>query len=432
MDTSYDILIVGAGLAGLHSALRLSKIFPKKSIAIAEAYNYIGGRVVTYKPKDKEFKGIQWENGAGRIHNSHKMILKYVEEYDLTTIPLSEDSQWIDQTSKQASEDRWPRYAYMIRKIFSLCKPSTLATHTLYQLLSKIYNPSIANDILSYYPYRAEVFHMRADIALQSLQEEMGSNKGFCIVKEGLSTLIQHMVNTLKSKERNITFLMNHRCVSVDKNSALFTVKGQEKDEIPHIQSQKRIEAKEIILALHSEALKHIPPFTRLPILQKITMEPLLRIYAIFPTTKGKSWFSDIPKTITDSPLRYIIPINPAKGVIMISYTDSDDTKPWTSILKKESEELGLQKAILKEARRLFPTKEIPEPLFFKAHLWSEGCSYWKPGLYDPKQTSLQIMNPFPNRFQNVYVCGESYSMKQCWMEGALEHAEEMLNTYFF
>ncbi len=424
MDTSYDILIVGAGLAGLHSALRLSKAFPKKSIAIAEAYNYIGGRVVTYKPKD--YKGIQWENGAGRIHTSHKMILKYVEEYGLTTIPLSDNSQWINEKTKEVTEDRWSKYASMITQIFSVCKPNTLATHTLYELLSKVYSPAIANDILSFYPYRAEVFHMRADVAIQSLQDELGSSKGFCVVKEGLSTLIQHMVNTLK--DRDITFLMNHRCISVDKNSCLFTLKGSEKNEIP---SHKRIEAKQIILALHSEALKHIPPFTRLPILQKITMEPLLRIYAIFPTSKGKSWFSNLPKTVTDSPLRFIIPINPAKGVIMISYTDSDDTKPWMSVLKKEGEE-GLQKAILKEARRLFPSIEIPRPLFFKAHPWYEGCSYWKPGLYDPSVASHQIMNPFPNRFEHVYICGESFSMKQCWMEGALEHAEEMLDTYFF
>lgn len=421
---NYDILIVGAGLAGLHSALRLSKAFPKKTIAIAEAYNYIGGRVVSYKVKDKRFKGIQWENGAGRIHTSHKVILKYVEDYGLTTIPLSTDAQWIDSKSKEVIEDRWPRYSSLLQHIFSQTKPSILATHTLFELLSKVYSSNMAKGILSFYPYKAETFHMRADLALQSMKDEMGSMSGFCVVKEGLSTLIDKMVDTLK--ERGIKFLLNHRCVSVEKHSCSFTI--QEKDEIP---SQKVIEAKQIILALHSEALQHIPPFTRLPALQNITMEPLLRTYAIFPTSKGKSWFSETPKTITDSPLRFIIPVNPAKGVIMISYTDSDDTKQWTSILKKDGQD-ALQHAIMKEVRKLFPEQEIPDPLFFKAHEWKEGCSYWTPGLYDPKQMSLQMMKPFPKRFEDVYVCGESYSMKQCWMEGALEHAEDMLKTHFF
>jgi hypothetical protein len=417
----YDILIVGAGLAGLHSALRLSKAFPHKSIAIAEAYNYIGGRVVTYKVKEK---GVQWENGAGRIHNSHKMVLKYVEEYGLTTIPLAETAQWVDGKTKEVFEDRWPRYSSLLITIFSKLKKSILSTHTLYELLTSIYSPHIAKSILSFFPYYAETFHMRADLALQSIQKEMGSNKGFCVVKEGLSTLIDNMVKTLK--KRDVTFLLNHRCIHVNKDSCDFTVK-QGKDDIP---SQKTVFAKEIILALHSEALKHIPPFTRYPILQKITMQPLLRCYAIFPTRNGSSWFSDMPKIVTDSPLRYIIPINPAKGVIMISYTDSDDAKPWIKILDEKGSDT-LQKAIMKEVRRLFPELQIPEPVFFKAHPWYEGCSYWKPGLYNPEQLSEKILQPFPHRMEHVFVCGESYSMKQCWMEGALEHAEELLQKYF-
>jgi hypothetical protein len=312
----------------------------------------------------------------------------------------------------------------MIQEIFSVCKPATLASHTLYELLAKIYSPSIAHDLLSFYPYYAEVYHMRADIALQSLREEMGSNKGFCVVKEGLSALIENMANTCK--EHGVNFLMNHRCVAVKSTYCQFTIK--EKNEIP---DHKTIHAKQIILAIHSEALSHIPPFSNHPILKKITMEPLLRCYAIFPTHKEKSWFSDLPKTITDSPLRFIIPINPAKGVIMISYTDSDDTKPWMKILKEKGED-GLEKGIMKEVRRLFPNLQIPNPLFFKSHPWYEGCSYWKPGMYDPQELSKKILQPFPHRMEEVFVCGESYSMKQCWMEGALEHAEEMLQRYFF
>ena len=45
----YDVLIVGAGIAGLHCALRISEKFPSKRIAIAEAYDYTGGRIFTFK-----------------------------------------------------------------------------------------------------------------------------------------------------------------------------------------------------------------------------------------------------------------------------------------------------------------------------------------------------------------------------------------------
>ena len=114
----------------------------------------------------------------------------------------------------------------------------------------------------------------------------------------------------------------------------------------------------------------------------------------------------------------------------MTSYTDGQDTKPWIDLLNSKGDSV-LQKEIVKELRSLFPETSIPNPLFFKAHPWSEGCSYWTPGLYDPQELSEKILKPLPFRFPTLYVCGESYSLKQCWMEGALEHAELLLQRYF-
>jgi hypothetical protein len=35
---------------------------------------------------------------------------------------------------------------------------------------------------------------------------------------------------------------------------------------------------------------------------------------------------------------------------------------------------------------------------------------------------SLEAFRPFP-QMPGVHVCGESFSMRQAWIEGALEHA---------
>jgi hypothetical protein len=40
-------------------------------------------------------------------------------------------------------------------------------------------------------------------------------------------------------------------------------------------------------------------------------------------------------------------------------------------------------------------------------------------------------MRPLPSCWQNVYVCGESYSERQAWIEGALEHSEKLLRKFF-
>jgi hypothetical protein len=113
----------------------------------------------------------------------------------------------------------------------------------------------------------------------------------------------------------------------------------------------------------------------------------------------------------------------------MVSYTDADDANYLIKMLKKEGEE-ALGEFILKELRSMFPDLVIPKYTLFKAHPWYAGCTYWTPGDYDPESMSEEAMHPDKN-MPSVYVCGESFSMKQAWMEGALEHASDMIKKYF-
>jgi hypothetical protein len=147
-------------------------------------------------------------------------------------------------------------------------------------------------------------------------------------------------------------------------------------------------------------------------------MKPLLRTYGVFKEPM-------MNKTVTDSRLRYIIPVG--KHTLMTSYTDADDTKVWKKIYDKGGDR-ALCHTIMADLKVLFPN--IGSPTFFKSHYWKHGCSYWLPGLYDPREESITVMCPLPMRLPNVFVCGESYSLKQAWIEGAIEHAEEMLQKY--
>ena len=414
---SYDVIIVGAGLAGLHAALRISEKNASLRIAIAEAYNYVGGRIFTYHHKGKH--PLHWEAGAGRYHESHKLLKKYIQRYKLTPIPIGSEEQWISEDTKYPQTNIWEELSEIITTSLSSVNPSLLGMHTLERLLEVTQGKETATKILERFPYRAEVKTLRADLAIKSFQNEMHNNKGFYVIKEGLSALAKAMQKELES--RGVQFLLNHRLVRVSKNAFEQTVCKFD---------AHTLNANKLILALHSEALKQIHPFSKLPILKHLAMEPLLRTYGIFPSGTKPTWFSKIPKTVTDSKLRYIIPINPSEGTIMTSYTDADDTRFWSSILDKKGEH-SLQEKITEELRLLFPSVEIPTPLFFKSHLWTHGCTYWVPGRYNPQEVSEKFMQPMPSSFHNVHICGESYSLRQAWMEGALEHTEAMLKKYF-
>jgi monoamine oxidase len=159
-------------------------------------------------------------------------------------------------------------------------------------------------------------------------------------------------------------------------------------------------------------------------------MEPLLRVYAVFKKSslaKGGVWFADLPKIVTDSPLRYIIPIDYKKGVIMISYTDGADAR---QLMKMKTEDL--EEFIMTEIRALFPDRVIPDPVLFKKHPWVEGCTYWLPGKYDVEKESAASLHPLPSKLPGVFLCGESFAVKQCWMESALTQADLLLESEEF
>jgi monoamine oxidase len=184
-----------------------------------------------------------------------------------------------------------------------------------------------------------------------------------------------------------------------------------------------QLHAKHCILALPSEALKKLPSIApKMPILKHLTMSPLVRMYAIFPVKQGHCWFSDLNSTVVASPLRYIIPVNSAKGIIMISYTDGEDALHWMRI-HKEKGLAEVKRQVMSLIRHTFPHRTIPNPLEFKIYPWSNGCTYWAPGLYDP-EALLKKAYIVSDR---IYACGESLALRQCWVESAFESATAML-----
>jgi monoamine oxidase len=407
---NYQILIVGAGMAGLHCAFRLSEKHPNLLIAVAEHYDYVGGRCYTHHQKG----GLQWESGAGRIHTSHRLLNHYVDTYKLTKIPLDSKENWVSSKDHRTSSNTWGSTSEIIVTALSKLDKLTLSTNTVEGLLNKVYGKEETAKLLQRFSYRSEVNTMRADLALQSLKGEMGRSGSFYVLKEGFTHLAEAMRKTLES--RGVTFLFNHRLSAVEPNTSPIVCKF----------TKARITADKVILALPSEALKKISPFANLPVLKHLTMRPLLRTYGVFPSP----WFQGFHKIVTDSPLRFIIPVNAEKGVIMTSYTDAEDTKPWAKILKDKGEN-ALKHAIMNELRELFPNTNIPQPTAFKAHLWNDGCTYWTPGLYDPVELGDKVLNPLPSSWQNLFVCGESFSQRQAWVEGALEHSDKLIHKFF-
>jgi hypothetical protein len=396
--------IVGAGIAGLTTAESL--LDRGHSVTLLERYPNVGGRIVT----NREPQEPQYEIGAGRIHTSHKRVHALIKRFKLHTYPIDNKLVYrpLSTTTDEELGHDWifPAIVNMLKTV----PTKTLATYTIHELLSPDWRK-----LLSRFPYWAEIHMLRADIALESFQAEMGTYKGYVGIVEGIDALTTHLKDAVVAKGAKL--VVRHRVADIRKHKTGYEIVGD---------FGKKAEAKpftihsdHVIIATCRCSLGKFSVLKGQPLLKQLQTSPLVRIYAQYPVTKGVAWFKDVPKTVTDSPLRFVIPINPKTGLIMISYTDGDDTKPWINLDDKE-----LTEQIQKEVKALYGP--VPDPLWVKKHPWPSGCTYWTPGSYDIDKAIHIAMHPT----RNLWVVGESVARHQAWIESALASMDLLLEEF--
>jgi protoporphyrinogen oxidase len=406
----YDLLIIGGGITGLYTGIQWLKKHPNTSCCLLERREDLGGRVVTYRPSVPGKGRLQWEAGAGRIPTQHRRIQSLLKEYDLTVYPINGTWGYQHPFQPNPFSELSDLYLAPLHRL----PASILANDTLASLLMAIHGKQNAQQFMATFPYHSEFHTLRADLALQALQRELRSGHGFVGCKEGLSALMDRMVNDFT--RRGGVIQTGTTVNEVDYKATPMSVTAQQ-NKHPVI-----FQARRVICAIPAPALSNIPSLSTLPFLRHLKMEPLLRIYAVFPTHQGRSWFSDLPTTVFDHPVRFFIPIRPDKGVAMISYTEGEDANHWSSMTPKRQ-----QTALLDALRQVFPFHTIPDPLYYKTHLWREGCTYWLPGHYSPQEESDRSIQPFP-KFP-LYLCNESFAVHQSWMESGLIQANKVLKA---
>ncbi len=406
MDTTWDLIIVGGGIAGLETCRRFLAKRPKASVLVLEKYNYLGGRMVTFKGH-VGVKKVSWEIGAGRVCRSHPLTRELVAHMGCHLVPIGSQMSFVDGGCLREN-----MFAPGLLSTLEALPAKELASSTLWDLTCRVWGGETAGRFWAEYPYDAEVRVLRADMGLVAFKKEMAGNSGFSVCAEGFGEVCRRLAGQLR--KAGATIHTGHEVLEVRSGSVVCRHDGRE--VIHH--------GKKIVVAVHSSGLRHIRGFGGWPLLKKVQMRPLVRIYGVFPKGRdGKVWFEGLGKVVTSSDVRYFIPIDEKKGVAMISYTDGHDAE---GFLKLGDSGRGQEAVdtVMGHLRGLFPGRDIPDPEMWRVHGWTDGCTYWLPGDYDPAAESkaAHVGHGIPG----VYVVGESFSMRQAWIEGALEHVEQL------
>lgn len=405
-----DVVIVGGGISGLY--LYSNLIDKSSNILLLEQNNYYGGRIYQFNEKINNID-VSVPAGAARFNKNHTEVIKLLKKYNLLDFRKDKgfDSaiKFIDTKQQFSNEFNDRNGFYYIDKVIKQSrkeKEDILRQESFRTYASKYLTKEELEFMLVASGYSGQLKYMNAydacNLFSKGIRPDIKYYGGY------YHTLIEELVKELKSKKGNLRLNSHVNDFKYDKQNDIYVVKY----------NNKTIETKKLVLCIPQQALLNVPFLKTIhPLLKNsIKCKALCRVYALFK--KEDIWFQDVTKTVVNNPLRYVIPFDESKGLIMISYTDDKYTNFWGN-LKEDQEEL--KKQIVKYVRETFQ-KEINEPEKVWVFNWDCGVTYWL-----PKKNSKEISETLLNPFQNMYICGENYSLNQSWVEGALETVNSCL-----
>jgi cytochrome b involved in lipid metabolism len=435
---NYDLVIIGGGISGIYTLYKLSSKYPQLKILLLESGERYGGRIYSYK---ETIDGEEYvmDLGAGRLGHHHKLINNLINELGLkpkiidipntkTYIEISENNKVHNKTHVKDTI-MTKLYNFFLSPLVSKLGKSALQKFYLSELIKKYVSLSFSQKVASVFEYSSDLNEFNAYDAIEYFKHDYNNETKFFTLYGGLEQIIENMLDLIKKtqsyKSKNITLLNLSNVENITKinsnNNNLYkiVVNNYNKSKVYNVYSNY------VICAIPKQSLEKFDLFK--PILRdlnSINSINLLRIFEIYNKTNEEVWFKNIEKTITNSEVQFVIPINPNNGLIMSSYSDCANARFWNLLRAKKGVTYVKNKLNIK-LNQLFSiySIKVPQSKYIKMYFWDAGVACWKKNV-DSDNLSSKLLNPFPN----VFIIGENYSKYQAWCEGALMTSENCIS----
>jgi hypothetical protein len=389
-----EIIIIGAGIAGLYTAYKFKILHPNCKITILEQ-NLIGGRIGS-----QLFEGTEVVTGAGvGRKRKDKLLIKLLNELEIPYREFVSKHYYAKTLDKLCNV----KETFMkLRELYTPCKKTfkayaeSILGSEKYKNFVKCsgytdYEQEDAYDALYHYGFNDTYDNWTAlSIPWTKLLVAL-------IYKINIKNIhLQSCVKKIEETSPNNFF--------VHTNNHVYTCNM-------------------IIVATAIDSIRKLLP--REHIYKGIKGQPFLRLY-------GKFTECSIPiikqyvkgYTVVPSPLQKIIPMDPDNGVYMIAYNDNKSSK----YLKKWLENTPENRARL--CNLIKKSLDIPVEIYLSSIVhfyWNIGTHYYTPldtKKYNNRNNFIKIAQ---HPMDGILVVGESVSTNQGWVEGALESVERVL-----
>ena len=432
---TYDLVIIGGGLAGLYTLYKLSKKYNHLKILLLESGQRYGGRIYSYK-ETIDGQDYIMDLGAGRLGHHQPLINDLINELGLkpkiVDIPNTKTYIEVAENGKVHNKTHFKDYImgkltkFFFSPLITKLGKSMLQKYYLCELIKKYVSVSFSQKVASVFEYSSDLNEFNAYDAIEYFKHDYNSETKFFTLNGGLEQIIEHLIIAIKKtrsyKLKNIKLLnlSNVENITNKNTNNLFKI------EVNNYKTAKiyNIYSKYVVCAVPKKTLEKLELFK--PILRdlnSINSINLLRIYEIYNKTNGETWFKNVEKTITNSQVQFVIPINPNNGLIMSSYSDCANANYWNLLLAKRGLEFVKAKLNTK-LNQIFSIYNIsvPQSKYIKMYFWDAGVACWKKNV-DSDYISSKLLNPY----SNVFIIGENYSKYQAWCEGALMTSENCI-----
>jgi Flavin containing amine oxidoreductase len=408
--TDYDMIIVGAGMAGLYTAYKILKKSPETRLLIVEREGKtgLGGRAGNIA-----FSGTSVVTGAGIGRFEKDVLLRALME-DLG-LPINTFEAGMDY-SPAISEPCNVRSIFLAlkREYNSQCRELGRKIHMTFKAFAtqvlgkKEYIHFIT--CAGYTDYEKEdvydtLYHYGFD-------DNYKSWTGFSVP---WSQLVEKMSEKIGLK--NIQF--DSDVYKVVLEPGCYSVLVKRGTRHCHYYTEK------VVLATTIDTVQALVPVNK-PLYKQVKGQPFLRLYGKFSKSSIPILKEHIQGHLTavPGPLQKIVPINMDKGIYMISYSDNDRATTLKPYLKNTVSNRELICQLVEEATNI-PTGSLVL-LDMMDVFWEIGTHYYEPLTTQFKRRQefiMTIQHPMPG----FMVVGEAVALNQGWVEGALESVNKIL-----
>ena len=413
MNDSYDIIIIGSGIAGLYSAFHIKKHNPNIRFLILEKYkkNWIGGRV-----NSENFYGVDIVTGAGvGRKDTNPLLIKLMKELDIKYKEFNANVNYSSTIKEPVDIIKILKYLkkiYNINKKNISFKQQTFKEFAENSLGKELYNNFIITNGYTDYE-QADIYETLYDYGMED------NASGWI----GLSIPFKNLINTLYNFIGKEHFKFSNNVIKIDKVNNKPNVYNIITENGDNYYSNK------VILATTITGIKKLIPFADNPnsLYQQIHGQSFLRLYAKFDKKSSEIMKKYVPYyTIVPSELQKIIPINSDKGVYMIAYSDNQNAVKLKD--KIENNEINRDFFSVLIQKSLDINEDKLKIIALKDFYWTIGTHY-----FEPLKGNFKNRQEFINKAQHPEKCllvvGEVVSTYQGWIEGALESVDNALTN---